>query len=64
MPNKEPDAPVEAMAGAAKFPPRTKPNMPLLMYTTANLRVPIAFSMSRPSVSCNNMLKAMCTIPA
>lgn len=30
MPKRQPEAPVEAMAGAAKLPPRTNPKMPLL----------------------------------
>ena len=35
MPNRHPEAPVDAIPGGAKFPPRTKPNMPELKYTKA-----------------------------
>jgi hypothetical protein len=40
------------------------PKMPLEMYTKANRNGPIDFSMSRPRVNCNSMLKLIWIIPA
>lgn len=64
IPNRAPDAPVEAMPVAAKFPPSTKPKMPEHIYTKKNRMGPIDISISLASVICSSMLKPMWMIPA
>ena len=58
-PNSDPDAPMATIPLAAKFPPKTNPKIPLDKYTRRNRSEPIVFSISRPRVSCNSMLKPM-----
>jgi len=63
-PNRAPDAPVEDIPDAAKFPPKTKPKIPALMYTMKKRIDPMAVSISRPIVNWSSILKPRWTKPA